>query len=827
MKSNEKTPSVKRLFDFPAETETLIRSCDYKRSPAPHNWQDGTFLGDGDTGIMAFAPSHLEWIVNKTDLYDGTVNTADFMPHAEVMERVEHMNPKHLMFLEDRETGHIHYLPQTVSATVLRIKFWTGSGWNTPAVPLTEQTLSLYDAILNTSMDSAFLHPEVLSFVSRSSSVLCLRIHEPEEVTHTRVLELLRPWNEQMDKLPEWEMQNSENILAFSQSLPNGQGHYAVALLFAGNSPEADEPGNKKNKENRNPAVQISHGRLYGRMKEQSGKDAFYFLAVRTDRGESSRRNGRKALSDAVEAVRNAAERGFDALHSEHVRWWHDFWKRSHVDFSSEKDITRQWYFSLYALASSYGATPMPGLNGLTYGPMDQIDAGVGSSGYTHDQNVQIPMMPFFPLNHCEFIRPFAQTYLEMEERLKQQTRERFGSDGIYLPNNMTPSGAEIPVGAYRYTLCGSAYSGLILSLAWRYSRDRKLLESAIYPLLREFVSFYLGLLKKSPQDGLYHLDWSIPPEIFTLTRDDTATLAMLRTCLETLLETSEILHRDQDLRPLWLDLLDHYPPLSFRADNGAWWGGPDIPPDHYCYGAHLLYPFFPSEADLSKEHAEQTLEYIRNSGIEISTLSPETHPMHEWSAFLTGVTQLRLGPPEQGWNAMRRFLTLFGKPNRLFSHNPVLISDSGSAERSCLGKAPLKFRSWDGNFFESRRGSNDTTPNPEASKLSPPVLEGGSAFLFLSTETLLQSWGGEIRLFPAVPQHFTGYFARFRAQGGFLVSAAMEDGNVTAFRVEAPADGEMQDSPMNLVNVPGNFSMPLRLRPGEVCEWYREDAEN
>ena len=91
MKSNKKTPSAKRLFDFSAETETLVRSCDYKRSPAPHNWQDGTFLGDGDTGIMAFAPSHLEWIVNKTDLYDGTVNAADFMPHAEVMERVEQM----------------------------------------------------------------------------------------------------------------------------------------------------------------------------------------------------------------------------------------------------------------------------------------------------------------------------------------------------------------------------------------------------------------------------------------------------------------------------------------------------------------------------------------------------------------------------------------------------------------------------------------------------------------------------------------------------------------------------------------------------------------
>ena len=74
---------------------------------------------------------------------------------------------------------------------------------------------------------------------------------------------------------------------------------------------------------------------------------------------------------------------------------------------------------------------------------------------------------------------------------------------------------------------------------------------------------------------------------------------------------------------------------------------------------------------------------------------------------------------------------------------------------------------------------SNDVTPNPDAKRLAAPVIEGFGAFLFIATESLLQSWDGEIRVFPGVPANFTGSFTNLLAKGGYLVSAEMKDGKL------------------------------------------------
>lgn len=82
-------------------------------------------------------------------------------------------------------------------------------------------------------------------------------------------------------------------------------------------------------------------------------------------------------------------------------------------------------------------------------------------------------------------------------------------------------------------------------------------------------------------------------------------------------------------------------------------------------------------------------------------------------------------------------------------------------------------------NSVPDADSGSDVTPNSDAKRIVPSVMEGSSAFLFLAAETLLQSWGGTIRLFPCVPGNFTGGFRGLLAQGGFEVSARMEKGRV------------------------------------------------
>ncbi len=734
-----------------------VRSCAVRR-PAGDRWQDGLLLGNGDLGAVAYADEHLEWVVNKTDLFDANYDKADYLTHREFLKDIDSMPLKNTLFLS-REQANVSedFLKHTISAVRLRIRFWEWGGWGAPALPNYSQCLSLHDGELTETVDAPYLQAEVESFIPRESSVLCLRIRKLSRQTencHAIILELQRPDDERLDE-PAWQAE--DGILSFTQPLPEGNGSYAVALAVPG------QAGSQRT------------WRHVGRLFLDKDNDAF--LAVRTSRACQN------PLAAARDAVRRAVAESFGGLRGRNREWWHGFWQASYAEFASEPELTRQWMFSLYTLGATFGKSPIPGLNGLSYGPDDPLNAGLSFQSYTQDQNVQIPIMPLGMCNHAELASVLADTYLDVLPVMKQQTRDHFGVDGVFLPNNMNQDGRELPIGPYRYTLCDAAYSGLVLALTWRYCRDRRQLADKIYPLLREFISFYLGIMHKG-DDGCYHMDWSVPPEIFTLTRDDTASLAMLRTCMETAVEATEILGIDAEFRACLQEVLAHYPPLAKRP-GGGWWGGPDIPLDHYCYGGHQMYPFFPSEAYLDEDAIRKTLDALPDVAIEISQMTPEPHPMHEWSAFLLTAVRSRLGRRDEAWRGLHDFLTGFRKPNGLFAHNPVWVIDTAASLAAHAHGRRNRLRQPDGSYADSTGWSEDVTPNPDALRRIPPILEGSAAFLFLATETLLQSWGGVVRLFPTVPEGFSGSFL-LRAQGGFLVAATMEQGRVTAVRVQA-----------------------------------------
>lgn len=716
------------------EVESAVRRQDFIRNEAGASWMDGFLLGNGDLGALAFGSYAFEWVVNKVDVYPGSTVKPVFLTHREVMEKIAPMEVKNSKFLHQLETKGDKAV--SITPVHLRLKFFEGFGWGMPSIPKVSQHLSLYDAELVSEMNKATLQANTLSFISREKSVLCIRACDKNlryGADRIFVWEMLRPVNEKFEA-PLWTV--SEGEFSFLQKLPGEDVFYAVSLKLT--------PHN-----GRVPVVS-REGNSFHTVRTTGAVDAF--LAVRSSRSCDD------PLAEARRAVKEAAASGFDVLRMENRSWWKEYYSKSWAEFVSEPEIQKYWVFSLYELACSYGKAPMPGLNGLAYGPVDVITTGPNSPYYTHDQNVQISMMPSMPLNHCEFVSVMADTYLNAAEILKAHTKELFGGDGICLPLCMFQDGREVPVASYRYTLCGSAYSGMIFVLAWRYSRDEKLLREKLYPLLREFVRFYLGIMPRG-EDGIYHLDWSIPPEIFTMTRDDTCTISLLRPCLETVIEAATLFGTDREECEHWKEVLAHYPVPALRPEGG-WWCGPDIPLDHYMYGGHLLYPVFPSETRLDPETTEKTLEYIRKSAVErtCTGLPGEFHYIHGWCAFNVAAVTLRTGNPEEGWNDVRHFLDHFGKPNGLFSHNSVVVM----------------------NPVPDADPGQDVTPNPDAKRIVPSVMEGSSAFLFLAAETLLQSWGGTIRLFPGVPGNFTGGFSGFLAQGGFEVSARMEKGRVT-----------------------------------------------
>jgi len=56
----------------------------------------------------------------------------------------------------------------------------------------------------------------------------------------------------------------------------------------------------------------------------------------------------------------------------------------------------------------------------------------------------------------------------------------------------------------------------------------------------------------------------------------------------------------------------------------------------------------------------------------------------------------------------------------------------------------------------------------------------------FTISELLLQSYGEAIRLFPAWPREKSARFDTFRAEGGFLVSSSLNNGNIGSTKIHS-----------------------------------------
>lgn len=779
-------------------------------------WQDGLILGNGNLGVIAYAPYGLEWVLNKVDVFDGRVYRRGLVPHAQVMRRFLREGHKTVAFLNKLESPPPSSVePVSKSAALLRLRFGEESGWAATRPHRVRQRLHLAEGTLDTELDLHLSHPRLRCIVPRDRNLFCVRLENVGAAVWDHLAELARPHDDDL-KPPRWSAH--DGMLVMEQTMPHGNARYAVALLVVPTKgPNRGDLFQRcvspRYRVKASSRSQPQCGSLHGQIPQAGNADIF--VSIHTSYED------RDPTTGAVNEVKCASRIGFIALERENRQWWKRFWERGWADFGAHKDIQRYWNFSLYETACLLGKAPVPGLYGLWYGPTSGPRPGVSASFYAQDQNVQMPMMPVFPLNHPELVEPFADTHLNVLATLRRNTKAVFGRRGVHLPLCMNPLGEAVTGGMYRYSLLAGVYSGLILVWAWRYTRDRTLLREKLYPLLRELVCFYAEAMKPGA-DARYHLDWEVPPEIFTMSRDVTAALALFKPCLETAIEAAALLHCDGKERRHWQDILARFPDFP-RHSRGGWWAGADVPEDHYTQAAYVLYPFFPGECG-DEPTAARTLDRMTAHDIEMSYADTQRrwHYKRSWAWFFPTVTRLRLGRRQDGWAALRDCLRLFSKPNGLFSHNPIIEADPRQTEANLRHIPKGKLRQADGldsplSEFRCYDAGSAATLNPNARRWVTPASEGSAALLFAATETLLQSHGGLIRLFPGVPRNFTGRFHHLLAQGGFEVSAEMRRGKLVRCEIRARVGSETR------LLLPGRSRVaPIRLRRGQVWIYPR-----
>ncbi|WP_213979847.1 hypothetical protein [Sphingomonas sp. dw_22] len=258
--------------------------------------------------------------------------------------------------------------------------------------------------------------------------------------------------------------------------------------------------------------------------------------------------------------------------------------------------------------------------------------------------------------------------------------------------------------------------------LQYRYTMDRRMLRERLLPLLAEAVALYYPILSEKA-DGRLHLGVTYSPEIGS-TRDCNYDLALLRWGIGALIEGHRTLGTTHPMLARWRDIAARLTP--YPVDEHGYRVGADMAVQPHRHYSHLMmiYPLYLENRD-----------------------TPAKLPLLEKSTAYWLDTAAAAGQGS-GWSlsAAASFHAAFGKGDAALGSLKALV-----AGKSGIGKSFA-------NTMYAESGQNIETPLSGAQSIHDMVL---------------QSWGGAIRVFPAIPTAWPDLiFSDFRAEGAFLVSA-------------------------------------------------------
>lgn len=269
----------------------------------------------------------------------------------------------------------------------------------------------------------------------------------------------------------------------------------------------------------------------------------------------------------------------------------------------------------------------------------------------------------------------------------------------------------------------------------YRYAMDDRMLADTLYPILRRSINYYMHLLEEG-EDGYLHLPPTISPEYGSFMKTKAADchydLALLRWGCETLLHICERLQQVDPLQISWRNVLERLTPLP--VDETGFMIGRDTP---LAYGhrhfSHLLAIFPLHLIGCDREKDRQLIEKSLRHWIQ------KEGDLRGFS--LTGAASIAatLGKGSEALRYLKALMHIV-KPNTMY-------------------------------------------------KEAGPVIETPLAGAEAIHDMLLQSWGGTLRVFPAVPDEWReAAFHDLRAEGAFLVSAVRQAGQTIWIRVKSLA---------------------------------------
>ncbi len=518
----------------------------------------------------------------------------------------------------------------------------------------------------------------------------------------------------------------------------------------------------------------------------QQGAEGFNFavyLAWRQSEDEwlaawsvGSSFEGAAPLDIARARVERALQSGFEGLFATHRTWWDAYWRRSAVRVPNAV-IERQWYLDQYKFgaASRRGAPPI-----TLQGPWTADDGGIPpwKGDYHHDLNTQLSYWPCYSGNRLEEGLSFLDWLWDTRGNCVAWTQRFFGLPGLNVP--MTGDLNNNQMGGWRqytHSITTAAWLAHHFDLHWRYSADRTFLRERAYPYLRDAAEFIEAASEQRGPDGKRTLPLSASPEIHdnrpeawfpTITNYD---LALMRWLMQTAAGLADELALPDDARR-WREVLAELPALALGEDGRLL-----VAPGHPLTASHRHFSHLMAIHPLGLinwEDGESARQTIRSALTEMDGLGTDYWCGYSYAWLANLAARARDG--ERAAKALEVFATAFTLRNSFHCNG----------DQSGKGYSRLTYR--------------------------PFTLEGNFAAAAGLQEMLLQSHGGVIRVFPAIPEHWQEVsFDTLRAEGAFLVSARRTAGRVEWVEIQAEQAG-----PCQLVSPFTGHTLSLTLQAGE-----------
>jgi alpha-L-fucosidase 2 len=620
-----------------------------------------------------------------------------------------------------------------------------------------EERLSLSDAKVITKFQTGNVHHQIRSWMAEGLDTLVIQIDSDEPIPDLTLS--LSIWQRQPNSLdiapwfrgpPVTVAASANDVSVTTLGLSN---HNAVSMVAA------PLEGQVKTIQNDERTVT---------MTILSGNRKHLTILVANPLTEGTAVDAATALATARDVIAKARTKGDDALQKDHDAYWRDFWSKSSLVLHSPDgfgDYLENLYdlFNYWMGSSSRGQDP-PKFNGGNFLLYEDDRSWAGCYWYNNTREMYWALLP---ANHTELFAPFINLYWNALPNSRIIAHELYDSTGACFEEVLSRRGdshdkyANPGTGLYLTTGTEMAFQ---MYQYYLYTGDETFLRETAYPLLKETVTFQLNFLNKE-SDGLYHVYPSNTRETYHWVKDSLTDLSAMRAVLPILIKTSEKLGVDPTERAHWLDVLDHLAP--FVRD----------PKTNQILPATFLDQWPPTRfAKMEKLYPPAT-ERTSTKGQLFNSENISSEMIVPWNIY--GLDS----SPEDLARARDTFM------HRPYNHLGYGIAwDPSPLCAARLGLPDEMIRSL-GQYVQSIQmfpSGMATTPgnlSPHWAKVlaDSPALDSAGAMSDAVAESVLQSYNGRIRVFPAMPAKWEGEFT-LAAVGGFLVSSKMNSDGVIPF---------------------------------------------